>query len=150
MSNIGDRIYQFIKYLDVSNNHFCKKVGISNPVMLKYYQSGKFEPSFETLNKIKEVYPAISLEWLIYDVGTMLEFDHFEYRFQQYSTNKNLNTDRLSILNFVYEKTDNALAKKLNINRNAYLMYKTKDKELPIEFKNKLVKLFPAIPKSWW
>lgn len=150
MNNIGDRIYRFIDYLDIPASQFCKRVGITNPYLLKYYQSGKFEPSIETLETIKKVYPAINLEWLFCGKGRMLKFNHFKDRFKQYDGDKQDNEAWLGAVNFVYDKADGAIAKKMGIMRNSFVAYKEQGKRLTPNIKQKLIKTFPDIPKSWW
>lgn len=67
---IISRIYEFIDYKDVTVNEFSNKIGVSNGYFAKQ-RSVNGNVSSRIIEKIVNLYPEISLEWLILGKGNM-------------------------------------------------------------------------------
>lgn len=67
--NIGNRLKQIFKELNINQTSFAKQIGIS-PGNISDILNGRSNPSFATLEKIFEIYN-INLNWLICGKGDM-------------------------------------------------------------------------------
>ncbi|MDR0605705.1 MAG: helix-turn-helix domain-containing protein [Bacteroidales bacterium] len=69
MSTTKTRLLEFLSYLDIGQNAFEKKVGISNG----YISHIKGSIGSDIINKITYVYPKLNAEWLLTGEGEMLK-----------------------------------------------------------------------------
>ncbi len=65
------RLLQLIDYLNISVREFERKIGVTEGVISKSL-ARKTGLKAETLQKIAEIYPQISLEWFLLGKGEML------------------------------------------------------------------------------
>lgn len=72
MSNLIDRLNQFIDYKGVTISKFEKSVGMSNASLAKTLKNGK-RIGTDSLEKILNTYPEMNLNWLVTGDGTMLK-----------------------------------------------------------------------------
>jgi len=74
MSNtIGERLKQLIDFFGVSQNKFGESIGASSTLMSRWI-NGKHNPNMRAINKILELYPNVSSEWLLKGEGNMLDY----------------------------------------------------------------------------
>ncbi|MBQ9255290.1 MAG: helix-turn-helix domain-containing protein [Clostridia bacterium] len=71
---LQDRLLEFVKYLNLTNQNFEKKAGLPNGFINK---AGKYI-SEKSEAKIKETYPELNISWLLTGVGYMLKEDNME------------------------------------------------------------------------
>lgn len=67
--NFKQRLLTFLKHLEIGQNAFEKKVGLSNGVISKIKEG----MTSESLKKIMEKYPDLNMVWLLTGEGTMLK-----------------------------------------------------------------------------
>lgn len=68
MCNVKQRLISFLGEKRISKAEFGRKVGVSNA----FVSSIKNSISPETLQKIKDVYPDLNVEWLLTGEGSMI------------------------------------------------------------------------------
>lgn len=66
--NAKDRLLEFLKYLNIGQGAFEKKVGISNGYISKIKES----IGSNHINKISSIYPELNITWLLNGEGEML------------------------------------------------------------------------------
>lgn len=66
-----ERLLQLIDYLNISVREFERKIGVTEGVISKSL-ARKTGLKAETLQKIAEIFPQITLEWLLLGEGEML------------------------------------------------------------------------------
>ena len=71
------RLLQLIDYLNISVREFERKIGVTEGVISKSL-ARKTGLKGETLQKIAEIYPQISLEWFLLGKGEMLRSESDE------------------------------------------------------------------------
>jgi len=71
--NVGERLSNIIDHLNHNTSSFSRSIGLNSNVTLMRIVKGDSAPSFQTLQKIKEAYPAISIEWLVSGEGAMIK-----------------------------------------------------------------------------
>ena len=62
-----EKLLQYIEYKEITQGKFCRKIGVSNG----FLTSGKHIGS-EKLKAIRDNYPDLNMDWLVYDEGEML------------------------------------------------------------------------------
>lgn len=70
---IIERILEFIEYKGINRHKFYKETGLSNGFLDKVKDIGS-----SRIEKILQVYPEISPEWILLGKGKMLKFDSKE------------------------------------------------------------------------
>lgn len=70
-SVMTERLLQLIDYLNISVREFERKIGVTEGVISKSL-ARKTGLKAETLQKIAEIFPQITLEWLLLGEGEML------------------------------------------------------------------------------
>jgi hypothetical protein len=71
VENIGQRLQAFIDHLEISNNKFGEKLGLSGSVVSHIVHGNNF--GIDKLIKILDNYPELDLDWLITGKGSMLK-----------------------------------------------------------------------------
>ena len=66
MDDINKRIQEVFKKKEISASEFSKKINVQRS-SISHIINGRNKPSLEIIIKICNVYPEISLEWLVYD-----------------------------------------------------------------------------------
>jgi len=66
--SIKKRMLEFIEYLDIPVSKFERNTGLSNAYVAKMNDALKWQ----TVRKIKKVYPQINTTWLVDGVGEMI------------------------------------------------------------------------------
>ena len=92
---ISDRLRIIIEYLDISQNQFGRKVGVSSTV-ISHWVTGRNEPSISKLGDILKAYPQFYLEWLVTGKEPMLRDK--DNMFQEGSEEYNTMQDRVKAL----------------------------------------------------
>ena len=67
---MDQRLLQFLKAENITQSQFADNLGIAK-ASVSHLLAGRNKPSFEMIEKIAAVYPALSLEWLITGSGRM-------------------------------------------------------------------------------
>ena len=75
--DISNRIIEFIGHLKISMSQFAENIDIPRS-SLSHLQSGRNKPSLDLVLKISAYYPELSMDWLLYGKGTMLNIDQSE------------------------------------------------------------------------
>ena len=70
-NTINARIRELIQFLDITDNAFAKKIGVTQSVIASMFQRGT-EPSAKVITSILCTYEEISAEWLLRGKGDML------------------------------------------------------------------------------
>ncbi|MCL1937229.1 MAG: helix-turn-helix transcriptional regulator [Candidatus Azobacteroides sp.] len=70
MQTTKDRLIEFIKYKRLSQAKFAGDIGVSR----NYVNSMTENPTQDTLNKIKEKFPELNIDWLTKGTGDMLQY----------------------------------------------------------------------------
>ena len=65
MDDINKRIQEVFKKKEISASEFSKKINVQRS-SISHIINGRNKPSLEIIIKICNVYPEISLEWLVY------------------------------------------------------------------------------------
>lgn len=71
ISSINGRIREIINSIQITDNAFAKKIGVTQSVIASMFQRGT-EPSAKVLTAILSTFSDISAEWLLRGNGTML------------------------------------------------------------------------------
>lgn len=71
ISSINGRIREIINSIQITDNAFAKKIGVTQSVIASMFQRGT-EPSAKVLTAILSTFTDISAEWLLRGNGTML------------------------------------------------------------------------------
>lgn len=61
---VGERIKKMIDILEISQNKFGRKVGVSSTV-ISHWVNCRNSPNAEKLKEIGQIFPQFSLDWLI-------------------------------------------------------------------------------------
>ncbi|MGB0837918.1 MAG: helix-turn-helix transcriptional regulator [Flavobacteriaceae bacterium] len=69
--DISNRIIEFIGHLKISMSQFAENIDIPRS-SLSHLQSGRNKPSLDLVLKISAYYPELSMDWLLYGKGNML------------------------------------------------------------------------------
>lgn len=69
MSEVKDRLVEFLKFEKISQKKFADKVGVSTG----FVNAIRVSISPSTLSKIQSCYPKLNIEWLITGEGDMLK-----------------------------------------------------------------------------
>ena len=69
--DISNRIIEFIGHLKISMSQFAENIDIPRS-SLSHLQSGRNKPSLDLVLKISTYYPELSMDWLLYGKGRML------------------------------------------------------------------------------
>ena len=69
--DISNRIIEFIGHLKISMSQFAENIDIPRS-SLSHLQSGRNKPSLDLVLKISAYYPELSMDWLLYGKGSML------------------------------------------------------------------------------
>lgn len=72
MVEIKDRIKKIMEQSDLTSSAFAESIGIQQST-LSHILSGRNNPSLEVIMKIHQAYNSISLHWLLYGEGNMME-----------------------------------------------------------------------------
>ena len=72
MVEIKDRIKKIMEQSDLTSSAFAESIGIQQST-LSHILSGRNNPSLEVIMKIHQAYGTISIHWLLYGEGNMLE-----------------------------------------------------------------------------
>lgn len=72
MEEIKDRIKKIMEQSDLTSSAFAESIGIQQST-LSHILSGRNNPSLEVIMKIHQAYDTISIHWLLYGEGNMLE-----------------------------------------------------------------------------
>ncbi len=67
-----ERIKEIIVHYGLTSATFADKIGVVR-ASLSHLFSGRNQPSLDFVYKVKNSFPEVSLEWLMYGAGTMLE-----------------------------------------------------------------------------
>lgn len=67
-----DRILEIIRHKQMNNADFATKINVS-PATISAVLNGRNNPSLDLVTKIHQVFPDISLSWLLDGVGEMYE-----------------------------------------------------------------------------
>lgn len=70
---VADRIKQFIDHLGITITQFADNTGIQRPSMSQMLSGRNQKISITTIGKIHERYPILSIYWLLYGDGPMLQ-----------------------------------------------------------------------------
>ena len=70
---VADRIKQFIDHLGITITQFADNTGIQRPSMSQMLSGRNQKISITTIGKIHERYPDLSIYWLLYGDGPMLQ-----------------------------------------------------------------------------
>ena len=65
---VKERLIAFIKSKPMTQKYFCEKIGVSN----NFINSIRSGVSYEKLFRIKEEFPEMNTDWLLYGEGEML------------------------------------------------------------------------------
>ena len=65
---VKERLIDFIKSKPMTQKYFCEKIGVSN----NFINSIRSGVSYEKLFRIKEEFPEMNTDWLLYGEGEML------------------------------------------------------------------------------
>ncbi len=68
-----EQIEKLLRYYQLSASEFAKNVGVNASGLSHIIKGNRNNLSIETILKIFDVYPSISLEWLILGKGNMLK-----------------------------------------------------------------------------
>jgi len=66
-----DRLRQIINYTGLKQTEFAEKLQVQRS-NISHFLSGRNKPRVDFIEKLKEVFPEINLEWLIMGTGEML------------------------------------------------------------------------------
>lgn len=69
---MNERIFKWQAYLGIGRQEFAAALGVSLG-SLSHLASGRNKPSADLIEKLAEVYPQLSMEWLIRGKGEMIE-----------------------------------------------------------------------------
>jgi transcriptional regulator with XRE-family HTH domain len=69
---MNERIKKIMEYIGVKPSEFAETIGIQRAA-ISHYMSGRNEPSLDVIKRIHDKYPEITLEWLLYGSGEMLD-----------------------------------------------------------------------------
>jgi len=92
---ISDRLRIIIDYLEISQNEFGRKVGVSSTV-ISHWVTGRNEPSISKLGDIIKAFPQFRLDWLVMGEEPMLRDK--DNVFQEGSPEYNTMQDRVKAL----------------------------------------------------
>lgn len=70
---VAERIKQFIDHLGITITQFADNTGIQRPSMSQMLSGRNQKISITTIGKIHERYPILSIYWLLYGDGPMLQ-----------------------------------------------------------------------------
>jgi hypothetical protein len=76
---VNERLKVFINFLDLNANSFSQSIGNNSNVVISKILRGASQPSFSTLEKIKESYPDINIDWLLSGEGKMMLDDSIDH-----------------------------------------------------------------------
>ena len=74
-----ERLIEFLSYLNIGQNKFEKKAGLS----IGYINKLKGDMKLDTINKIISSYPELNKEWLMYGEGVMLKSGDFAQNYHR-------------------------------------------------------------------
>jgi transcriptional regulator with XRE-family HTH domain len=66
---IGARLKELIQILNENPNSFAEKLDISASIIYNIIGGRKSKPSFEILERIKQVYSQVNMNWLVSEQG---------------------------------------------------------------------------------
>lgn len=70
-TNMENRIKAIVEYSRLSTTNFADTIGISRSALV-HLLSGRNQPSLDVLRKILNVFPEISIDWIMFGHGSML------------------------------------------------------------------------------
>jgi len=68
---VDERIKGLIEHYEHNVSSFSKAIGLTGNVTIHKIVKGESAPSFATLLKIKETYPAVNIDWILNGDGDM-------------------------------------------------------------------------------
>jgi hypothetical protein len=68
---VGQRFVQLIAHLGISKNAFAASIG-KTATVIQHLVDERNKPGFDLLNKVFEVYPNVSIDWIMKGTGSML------------------------------------------------------------------------------
>lgn len=68
---VGQRFVQLITHLGISKNAFAASLG-KTATVIQHLVDERNKPGFDLLNKVFEVYPNVSIDWMMKGIGPML------------------------------------------------------------------------------
>lgn len=78
--SVNQRIKALIEELNFNANSFSKEIGLANNATISKIVRGAGLPSYSTLEKIKEAFPQVNMNWVIADEGEMLMEDTNDWK----------------------------------------------------------------------
>lgn len=75
VETVGQRFVQLIAHLGISKNAFAVSLG-KTATVIQHLVDERNKPGFDLLDKVFEVYPNVSMAWLMKGVGPMLVDDN--------------------------------------------------------------------------
>ncbi|SDT14479.1 hypothetical protein SAMN05192545_2867 [Maribacter dokdonensis] len=126
MKTINEKLVQFADSKGLSQYKFCKETGLSDGAL-----RGSRSIGVESLAKIKEKYPDLNLDWIMFDKGPMLLSDAELLKEPSAFYQRNLTID---------EVVDNRIDSKLDALREVMAAYIRQDIIEEIENAKKEIK----------
>ncbi|MCB9261934.1 MAG: helix-turn-helix transcriptional regulator [Flavobacteriales bacterium] len=92
MDLLNKRVMQFVSAIGLSKSDFASAIGVQ-PSLISHISSGRNKVGVEVLQKMLEIYPDISAEWLMLGKGDM---------FTQNNTNQSIRL-KVEVQNLISE-----------------------------------------------